>query len=274
MSLPRLLKPFQPFNGAYIHDLVTDWYASEWGRKVLALEKSVLDQILPQMFGYYLLQTGLGRPQLLTESSTIKHKFFAGEELYTDAPMACIKSRVSELAIDSDSIDVALIHHSLDFDSNPHKTLREISRTVMPGGKMIIVGFNPWSVWGFLRLFHGQTARVPWSGNFLSPYRVSDWLNLLDFQVEGCECVAHGIPNVSPKWSNSLRWLESLSKRWWSQGGAIYTLVATKRIATVTPIKPARRSAKSTLVAIPLPGIARPSSRNDKANQDSPDRLT
>ncbi len=259
MSLPRLFKSFKPFTAGYLHEMISDWYESELGQAVLEQERKVLDQLLPSMFGYYLLQTGLGRPQQLTGSSTIGHKIFCGEAVYHDAPMASIATRITDLAIQSESVDVALVHHSLDFDSNPHHTLREISRVVIPGGKLIVIGFNPWSVWGLMRFFHPGTTEIPWAGNFISPYRLSDWLSLLDYQVEGCESVFHGLPTTRRRWVNSFGWLDVMGKRWWPQFGAVYTLVATKRVATMTQVKPKRKAA--AFVPIPINGIARPAPR-------------
>ncbi|MCG8315654.1 MAG: class I SAM-dependent methyltransferase [Pseudomonadales bacterium] len=262
MSLPRLFKSFQPFTGSYVHELVNQWFETELGQSTLQAESSLLDQILPSMFGYYLMQTGMGAPQLLTSASPIKHRFYVCEETYPKAPMACVQSRFSDLSVASDSIDVALLHHSLDFDNNPHRLLREISRTLIPGGKMVIVGFNPWSLWGIFRLLRATSPKAPWCGNFLSPYRVSDWLNLLDFEVEGCECVIFGPPNSGQGWGKHFRWLSYFGKRWWSQRGAVYVLVATKRVARLTPIK---NISKPTLVPpIPINGIARPAPRSSK----------
>ena len=247
-----------------MHDLVNEWFESEQGQSTLEAEKALLDQVLPSMFGYYLMQTGVGQPQLVTEASPIKHKFYVCEEFFPKAPMACVQSRFSELALASDSVDVALLHHSLDFDNNPHRLLREISRTLIPGGKMVILGFNPWSLWGLWRLARSKSPRVPWCGNFLSPYRLSDWLNLLDFEVEGCECAIYGSPNPGPRWSRYLGWLAYACKRWWPQRGAVYLLVATKRVAKITPIKPRKTP---SLVSIPINGIARPAPRSKAHNK-------
>ncbi|MCG8673282.1 MAG: class I SAM-dependent methyltransferase [Pseudomonadales bacterium] len=264
MSLPRLFKPFQPFTGSYVHELVNQWFDTELGQQTLAEEQHLLDQILPSMFGCYLMKTGVGLPRLHLEASPIKHRFYMCEELYPQVPMACVQSRLTDLSVASDSIDVAVLHHTLDFDNNPHRLLREITRTLIPGGKLVVIGFNPWSLWGIFRLMRMKTAKIPWSGNFLSPYRVSDWLNLLDFEVEGCECAIFSPPNVSKAWSRYFGWLAYASKRWWSQRGAIYIMVATKRVAKVTPIKEQRK--KPTLVPLPINGIANPTPRSEMQN--------
>jgi len=280
MALPRLFRPFHSAHGQYSHDLVNLWYKSELGAQILEQEKSVLDQLLPELFGYHLMQMGVFDSTSLASNSPIKHQFFLSEvgvdllQKHSDDPaetlrsqMSSVKSKCTELPIASDSIDVAVLHHSLDFHDNPHGILREVARTLMPGGKIVIVGFNPWSWWGIARMFLKNASKAPWNGNFVSPYRLSDWLNLLDFEIEGCECVCYGLPTVNPRTSAAFSWVGALAKRWLSQTGAVYTLVATKRVATFTPVKPKRFQTPS-LVPIPLNGLARPASRNPSNGVD------
>src|SRR3989338_2411199 len=261
MTLPRLFKPFQQVHGDDIHRLMSDWFKSELGCQVLDAERDLLDHLLPSMFGYYLVQTGVGEPQWLASTSTIHCKLYLCEQPCNSPHYHCVASRPDDMAIATESIDVALLHHSLDFESEPHRALREVARTVIPGGKILIVGFNPWSLWGIWRLLRKQTTHFPWSGNFISPLRMSDWLNLLDFHVEGCESLIHGLPTANPRTGKLFGWLSYLIQRLWTQRGAVYVLVATKQVATVTPIKPRFRTVRESLVKIPIAGIAKPSTR-------------
>ena len=274
MALPRLFSSFQSVHGQHSHDLVNQWYKTSLGCKVFEEEKTVLDQVLPELFGYHLMQLGGSRLPQLSASSPIKHRIFVEEHLAEelagnaeDQQHSLVLSRVTELAVATDSIDVAVLHHSLDFHNDPQGILREVARTVMPGGEIVIVGFNPWSWWGGIRLFLKKSSRCPWNGNFLSPYRVSDWLNLLDFQIEGCECVCYGLPTENPKVTKAFSWVAGLAKRWLSQTGAIYIVVATKRVATFTPIKP-KRFRSPSLVSFPLKGLAGSTSRNSLNRTD------
>lgn len=261
MSLPRLFKPFQQVHGASVHPLLSQWFDSELGKELLQEEQTLLERVLPSMFGYYLMQTGTGKPRWLAESSTIHNKLYVSEQAQTSPHYRCICSRLDDLAIATESVDVAILHHSLDFESSPHRVLREISRAVIPGGKIIIVGFNPWSIWGLCRFFLMQTARMPWSGNFISPYRLSDWLKLLDFQVEGYESTAFGLPTANRRTRNLFNWASYLGQRVWQQRGGVYVLVAIKQVSTLTPIKPRFRAVTDSLVNIPMGGIAKPSTR-------------
>jgi len=269
MSLPRLFKPFQQLHGASVHPLLSSWYKTELGQELLQNEKDILDRVLPSMFGYHLVQTGIGEPHWLAEASTIHHKVYLSEQPQTSDRYRCVCSRLDELALATESVDVAILHHGLDFESAPHRALREIARAVIPGGRIVIIGFNPWSLWGLGRFILMQTAGMPWSANFLSPYRISDWLKLLDFHVEGYESTAFGLPTANRRARRLFNWLSYLGQRIWQQRGGVYVLVAVKQVATITPIKPRFSTVTDTLVNIPITGIAKPSTRKPHASGGS-----
>ncbi len=264
MSLPRLLKPFQQIQGRNVHGLLADWFNTTLGSEVITQEKLLLEQLLPSMFGYYLVQSGVGAPQFIVGSSTIQRKLYFCETPQYSDQYRCVCSALDDLALATESVDVAVLHHSLDFQSSPHRTLKEMSRAIIPGGKIVIIGFNPWSLWGIARFILSQSHRVPWSGNFISPYRLSDWLKLLDFQVEGYESAVHSLPTAHNRTRKLFNWINFLGKRIWRQKGGVYVLVATKQVSTLTPIKSRFKSVRDTLVNIPLTGIANPSTRNSE----------
>ena len=244
-----------------MHRLLSDWFKTDLGEEVLQKETALLGRLLPSMFGYYLVQAGVGQPQWLAENSVIHRKLYVCEQPQQSSRYHCVCSRLDDMAIATESVDVAILHHSLDFESAPHRVLREVARVVIPGGKIVIVGFNPWSLWGLCRLALTGADRLPWSGNFLSPYRISDWLKLLDFQVEGCESLMHGLPTSGTRARKLFGWLAFVGQHVWRQQGGIYVLVATKQVSTLTPIKPKRLSVRDSLVPIPIAGIAKPSTR-------------
>ena len=81
MSLPRLFKPFQQVHGASVHPLLSAWFKTELGQELLQQERDILDRVLPSLFGYHLVQTGIGEPQWLAEASTIHNKLFVSKIL-------------------------------------------------------------------------------------------------------------------------------------------------------------------------------------------------
>src|SRR5690606_30958247 len=91
---------------------------------------------------------------------------------------------IEMLPLATDSVDAVLLHHALDFTPDSHRLLREASRVLRPGGRMVVVGFNPVSLWGLGSLLRWRPQMPPWNARFISRRRITDWLRLLDFHVE------------------------------------------------------------------------------------------
>src|SRR5207244_2234170 len=62
------------------------------------------------------------------------------------------------LAWANQSLDLVVLPHSLELARDPHLTLREVERVLMPEGRVVILGFNPASLWA-LRQRLGRLKR-------------------------------------------------------------------------------------------------------------------
>ena len=219
---------------------IRQWYADGAGRQVLESGRAILDQLLPGLFGYHLLQLSVSEDPLYG-NSTISHKVCMG---LTPGDRNVVASP-AQLPFDDDSIDVVVLHHMLDFCDAPQTVLREVSRVTLSGGHVIIVGFNPVSPWGLARAALGWRSQPPWNGSFIRMGRLMDWLNLLDFRIDRAEFAHHVLPfrrlKRLPDYS------QGLSRRINWPFGAVYVLVACKQVAGMTPIKPVWRSGGTSL---------------------------
>ena len=101
--------------------------------------------------------------------------------------------------IAADSVDAVLLPHTLEFAEDARQVLRETERVLIPEGRLVVIGFNAFSMWGAWRLVRRGQGRVPWCGNFLTPFRISDWLSLLGFDVEMQEMMM-----FRPPWRRAL----------------------------------------------------------------------
>jgi len=127
-------------------DGIRSWFASDLGRHVLKTELAMLEQLLPGLFGYHLAQFSV-QDSVLHDASPIQNKIV----INLDTTKAGLVSNPTQLPFADDSIDVALLHHLLDFAESPQKILRELARATLPMGHIVIVGFNPMSLWGAWR---------------------------------------------------------------------------------------------------------------------------
>lgn len=217
------------------------WFSSTPGRELFALEQAALDAMLEECFGHYLLQLGsLGVTLEPLSTHRIKYRILqVSQQEDVQGDSGVMVAEATQLPVASDSIDVVLLSHTLDFARDPHQLLREVERVLIPEGHVIIVGFNPWSLWGLWQLFRLRSNRVPWCGHFLSAWRVHDWLSLLGFQHKTERTLMFRPPLQRPGVMQRLDFLERIGGRFWSPLAAVYMILAVKRVSRLTPIKPA-----------------------------------
>jgi SAM-dependent methyltransferase len=222
---------------AELSGLVRRWFATPLGQSVQAMEVHRLRDILPRLYGPVALQLGrVGSLDMLDGS-------LAATRVVVDASPSSgpaepqIVSLPEGLPFADDSVDVVLLPHTLDFASEPHQILREVSRITVGEGHVVVVGFNPFSVWGLCRMFH-RRRRIPWRARFFSAARVKDWLQLLGFEVTGAATLFHRPPIGHDAARDRLFWLERLGDRWWPPLAAVYVLVGRKHELGITALRP------------------------------------
>ena len=229
--------------------LIDQWFQSALGTAVLQAEKEAIKPIIDRIFGYHILQVGCSEEHSLIVDSPAGHKI-----LFAPRYRSGVKNPVAnneELPLASDSIDAIVLHHALDFTDDCHKLLREVTRVLRPGGQMLIIGFNPYSHWGFWKLFK-RKINIPWRGRFISKGRVTDWLRLLELQIASVKFGLHFLPL---KYSNLLKHapkLEKLGNRLHSPMGGAYFILCIKQISTLTPIITRWRPLRARTSALPL----------------------
>jgi len=247
-----------PENNVYYGPAMSDWYSSAAGQAVLAQEAEALNQVLPDLFGYHLLQIGSCGQDVLG-SSRILHRMVMDVS-------DCCKHEVDGLAslcafpdylpIASDSVDAVLLYHSLEFSQDPHQVLREVERVLVPEGHVLIMGFNPRSLWGLRARLNRRGDIMPWSGHFLNQPRLRDWLSLLGFAVLNVQPLCFQPPLKHVGSSGGLQFMTRWGARWWPYFCGVYLMTARKKVSTMTPIKP-RWEPRRRLVA----GLSEPASR-------------
>ncbi len=203
---------------------LNDWFRTSLGSAVLAREQQVLDEVLADIFGFHAVQVGLPAIPML-RASRITHRISVGLQ----AP-GQVLALAHELPFASQSIDLVVLPHVLEFAESPHAILREVDRVLMPEGRLVITGFNSWSLWGLRQALDWTREAHPWDGNFISLARAKDWLSLLGLEVSAGRLWHYGLPVQSPAWQQRLAFLEPAGDRWWGVAGGVYMLEAIKRV--------------------------------------------
>ncbi len=226
------------------------WYASSLGQRLADSEKQIIEKYLPNLFGYYLLQCGC--PEIKVEnkagnwleSSRVSTRFCLDYEVNQGVSL---QSYFDQLPVKSDSLDIVILPHVLDFSVDPHQILREIDRVLIAEGHVVILGFNPWSIWNISRQFLFWTKQSPWNARFLAPSRVVDWLSLLGFDVIQRQGYFYKPPIQNDNIIKKLNFFENIGQRFWPNFGAGYVIVAKKRVETLTPIRPKWRTRRKVV---------------------------
>ena len=227
---------------------------------VSACEQEKMGRILPRLFGYHIVQIGEYHGEVLHAASHIGHKVILHLEEDGPGPLPLgVLSSVVALPFAADSIDVVIIPHVLEYTDNPHKALREVERILIADGHCIIIGFNPWSLWGLWRLLLAWREAPPWHGHFYGVSRIKDWLTLLDFEILEVSRFFFRPPLENMNIMARLAFLEKLGGFCWPFAGGGYVIHARKRLAPLTPIKMRWRERRNMIAA----GIAEPSANFD-----------
>ncbi len=217
---------------------IQQWFETPLGKKLLSAEISALQPFLPHIFGYHLLQIGnVGRGELF-QNSRVSYRCFITDVPEINIPGAYLYGELDNLPFSHDCMDVVLLPHVLEFASNPHQILREIERILIPDGYVIILGFNPISLWGTWRWCGTRRKTLPWCGHFLPIFRLHDWLTLLGFKLVEKQTFFFDLPFESARFAKYTTLLDKMGKKWTSHLGAVYLLIAQKQVTTLTPIKP------------------------------------
>jgi len=207
------------------------WLQTASGQYLLTREQALIDRGVADVFGFHAVQLGLPEHDLL-RASRIPLRVVAGNDGRSQ-----VRTAMDELPFDSNSMDLALLPHVLEFNEHPHQILREVERILMPEGQVIITGFNPRSLWGLRRKL-GPKGEYPWCGKYISLPRMKDWLALLGLEVAGGRFACYAPPVAHPEWLNRMSFMEPAGDRWWAVCGGVYFLQAIKRVRGVHPLKP------------------------------------
>ncbi|MEW8501065.1 MAG: methyltransferase domain-containing protein [Candidatus Thiodiazotropha taylori] len=235
---------------------IQEWFDTQLGANLVAQERPPLERHLSAMFGYHLVQIGhLGVADELLQASPARNRLVMG--IGNAGQPGQLLADPSHLPFATDSVDGMLLPHTLDFSLDPHQVLREVERVLIPEGKLLLSGFNPWSLWGGVRLLKMRSSTPPWCGHFFSSRRVLDWLALLGFDLLQIQYLNYRPPIQRQGVMQKLQFMEQIGDKVYPNFGGVYIILAVKRVVTITPTRP-----KWTVKKRVIPTAAEPTIRN------------
>jgi len=232
--------------------------AKAFGRYLLDWEQQRCDEAVADIFGYHGLQLGLPMLQAL-RNNRMPHQWVAVPSADLNPDRAACQAPESvqlccapeALPFAESSLDLLVMPHTLELCHDPHAALREAVRVLVPEGRLLLFGLNPYSLWG---VQHGlERVQAPglnaWRG--LPYWRVRDWMQVLAMDVVAADFGCH-VPAVDAQvWLERWRWMDKLGNKAWPVLGGAYCVLAVKKVHGMRLMEPAWRKHKAPPQAAP-----------------------
>jgi len=253
---------------------LTEWFKTPPGHYLLDWERAHFDAAVVDLFGYNALQLGLAELPTL-QTNRMPHRWLALPEEMLPASLegagtgddpalrVALVTNAAALPFPAASLDLIVLPHTLELSADPHHVLREVERVLVPDGRVVISGFNPNSWWGWRQsggqwgarlnpLRRGQASLyLPEAGDFIGTGRLRDWLRLLSFEVESDRFGCYRPAVRTEKWLQRTAWMDRAGPRWWPIFGAVYFVVAVKRVRGMRMLGPAWKP-RSSIATVPV----------------------
>lgn len=229
--------------------VLEQWYDSAQGRLFTSNLKEVLNPWLQGVFGFHAIQLGaLPRGRALLDGLRINHAIIADPEQTAD-----VRCDLEALPFASDSVDMVIVGHTMEYVDDPAQMLREIERILVPEGKLLVIGIDSWTMWAAWQHLRRRPFRC------FSQRRVKDWLGVLGFEVQYSELIGMIQPRLPQRILQSPKTLRLATLMAANIAGG-YALLARKRVASVKPLESPWR-VRPRLIA---GGVAEPAAREMK----------
>jgi SAM-dependent methyltransferase len=238
------------------------WCEGGLGKRLVEVEQKELAEELNRIFGFHLVLVDPCCSMDSLRVSRIRHHVCQSCSPGMQHIPVSLLARNDQMPWQTDSIDAFILPHVLEHAENPHQTLRELDRCLVADGHLIFLGFNPWGLWGWRRLFSWRSESVPWNLRFISLARLKDWLSLLGYDIVVSRYYFTRLPWSHTAWTGHEGMPDGTQRTRWPFLAACYLLVARKRVVTLTPIKPRWRPRRSLVAG----GVIEPTQRGFSGN--------
>lgn len=172
------------------------WFASSAGQELAEREVRLLNRRLAGLYATRVLQVGAYGAGHCPAVFGRARQWIIDD--WSQGPID-LQAESETLPFATESVDVVMLIHQLEFSPRPHQVMREAARVLAPEGHLLILGFNPLSLWGLRRLLSFNGTEPPWAGRYLGALRLSDWMLVL---------------GLTPRRSDALALLPPFALRW------------------------------------------------------------
>ncbi|WP_290648398.1 methyltransferase domain-containing protein [Aquisalimonas sp.] len=215
-------------------DSLQDWFRTPLGELVAAAEREAVGRMLADCRPGFLVQLGaMGDSTALPVAGAVRQWIVDRD----DSVRPCVRAWQDDLPFRSRSVDTLVMVHQLEFEHEPHALLREAERVLAPEGHMLLLAFNPMSLWGLGRVVGPLWGGAPpWCGHYYTGLRLRDWCRVLGLEHRQHERVFFRPPLQRPGIQQRLQALERMGRRFWPALGGVNAQLYRKRVCRAIPM--------------------------------------
>ncbi len=226
------------------------WSQTNLGKYIIDLESEQINQEINKLPGVNILQLGAIRG---TSWLNLNRRC---STYVLDLPERCdnccaIFGKFESLPLQPESMDIVILRHTLEATKKPQEVLHEAERILSPDGYIVISGFNPYSLFGIMRLSEKYSVSGAWEGRSISIGRIKDWFAVLGLDLTVDKQVRFNHKIVKKEYGNRFEFLGDLANFSLSFKSGVYVLMARKRTIPLT-LQRANWDQKSKNVSTPI----------------------
>lgn len=159
-------------------------YQTPRGKLLQTMEASYLKRSITVSCKQQQLQIGgLGWENEFVDFSLYQNYLILDGKGEGDGNALKVTAKAFNLPIQTESIDLVILPHMLEFDARRFQTLREVNRILKPGGELVMLNFNPFSLSVRFQFLWDRKLADSWRAHFITKARVLDWLKLMNFEL-------------------------------------------------------------------------------------------
>lgn len=209
-------------------------YQTPRGKLLQTMEAQYLKRSMTVSCKQQLLQIGgLDWEAEFVDFSLYQRYVIVDGKVKGDASAMKVNAKAFSLPVQTESIDLVILPHLLEFDAQRFQTLREVNRVLKPGGELIMLSFNPMSLSVRLQSLWDRKLADSWHTHFITRTRTLDWLKLMNYEV--LSTAEFGLDTFDITYGK----FKFGSKSWFAMA---YGVKAVKRQYSIIPLTPVRQT--------------------------------
>jgi len=209
---------------------------SPLGQVSLQEETQLLKSVFAGLVGCNCLQLSAGKGLKLCNADAVGQSLTMGygpgrendDQFWAD---------YQSFPVANDCLDIVLLHHVLEYSSDPTEVLREADRTLTAGGYLLVLEFNPLSAWPAYQLYWRNKYKLPaHAGELIRASRLRDWLTALNYEVLKSRRFFSRLPVNSEPWLKRTQGVERIAHYCRHPFGLLHFTLARKKTVPLNPL--------------------------------------